>query len=205
MSAPSSRQRDGASSLPRAAPNASMDLRQTSFDVTSSNGRNGDSAARRRVLLSGSLSRLLAAFRRFRAPSPHLIFVHFRERPPTRTCTGCCSWRARDSACSRTGWGGRAIAHAHPNRLPELRPRRCHRRVAAARAHLLAMRTRSAHQERQAGEVPHHAGRGCRARRRYEAAGSLQSRLFPASLTVRNCAVATVMADKGRTRYITEN
>ena len=56
-----------------------------------------------------------------------------------------------------------AIAHAHANRLPELRPRRCHRRVASARAHLLAVRTRRAHQERQAGEVPH-AGRRFRAR-----------------------------------------
>ena len=43
---------------------------------------------------------------------------------------------------------------AHPNRLPQLRAyRRCHRRVASARADLLTMRTWRVHQERQTGEV----------------------------------------------------
>ena len=51
-------------------------------------------------------------------------------------------------------------------RLPPLPPRRCRGRIASARAHLLALRTRRAHQERQNGEVPDRqlAGRRRRAR-----------------------------------------
>jgi hypothetical protein len=91
-----------------------------------------------------------------------------------------CGW-LRDSNCMSlkscisfpkitVAFRGRA-AHAHPNRLPELPPRRCHRRCAPARAHLLAVRTRSAHQEGQASEVPRRVGRGCGARRSLPTAG----------------------------------
>jgi hypothetical protein len=45
------------------------------------------------------------------------------------------------------------IRYAYANRLPELPPRRCHCRVASARAHLLAVWTWRAHQEWQAGEA----------------------------------------------------
>jgi hypothetical protein len=63
---------------------------------------------------------------------------------------------------------GGSHVHAHPNRLPELRSRRRHRRSASARLDLLTVRTRRVHQEWQAGEIatPDARGAGGRARPR---------------------------------------
>jgi hypothetical protein len=73
---------------------------------------------------------------------------------------------ARAVACNRASCGA-SYRHAHPNRLPPLRSRRRHRRLASARAHLLPVRARRAYQERQPGELPdRRAGRRCRARPR---------------------------------------
>jgi hypothetical protein len=60
-----------------------------------------------------------------------------------------------------------ASDHAHSNRLPKLRTRRRYHRVASERAYLFTVRTRRAHQKRQASEVSdRYAGRpGHRARR----------------------------------------
>jgi hypothetical protein len=80
--------------------------------------------------------------------------------------------RAIKNLCSRAICGG-SYAHAHPNHLPTLRPRRCHRRVASARADLLTMRARRADQERHAGEVADRRAR--RADRRTRRLGAPRS------------------------------
>ena len=73
--------------------------------------------------------------------------------------------RASFCSCSHASCGG-SCAHAHANRLPELRTCRRYQRITSARAHLRPVRTRRAHHERQAGEISHHhpgrAGRRAR-------------------------------------------
>ena len=78
----------------------------------------------------------------------------------------------RSCGCARCGG---SHAHAHPNRLPQLRAyRRCDRCVASARADLLRLRTRRVHQERQTGEVAERhtrrTGGPARGLERYESA-----------------------------------
>jgi hypothetical protein len=48
---------------------------------------------------------------------------------------------------------GASHAHAHPNRLPKLRPHRCHVSDVAAYLGALAVRARGLHQARQPGEI----------------------------------------------------
>ena len=62
--------------------------------------------------------------------------------------------RIPSDPCARARRDG-SHAHAHPNRLPQLRAyRRCQRRVPSARADLLTMQSWRVHQERQTGGVP---------------------------------------------------
>jgi hypothetical protein len=82
------------------------------------------------------------------AAHPRRGSAHRRQYRPS-----CRSGSARLDLLRPPCCGG-SHAHAHPNHLPQLRAyRRCHRRVASARADLLTMRTRRVHQERQTGEV----------------------------------------------------